>query len=52
MKQAMSSVVLTVPRAASGAAFGKLPPLTEEQQIMAGEAKAKAVHAGRWTAAA
>ncbi len=39
MKQAMSSVVLTVPR-------------TEEHQIKADEAKAKAVHAGRWIAAA
>lgn len=38
---AVAAALLT----ASGSVFAKLPPLTEEQQIKADEAKAKAAHA-------
>jgi hypothetical protein len=38
-------MVLATLVAASGASFAKLPALTEEQQIKADEAKAKAAHA-------
>jgi hypothetical protein len=47
MKQAMSTVVLVALVAASGVSFAKLPALTEEQQIKADEAKAKAAHADK-----
>lgn len=42
---AFMAAVAAAVMAASGGVFAKLPPLTEEQQIKADEAKAKAAHA-------